>query len=211
MAEEIEFKVGGKSIAVGSKEQRLSAHAGSATFWAWLHGTKRAKQPGARLPHLAPVSNNRLTPLAKALAFTHGLLCAARKGTHVAYFRRDPLAPAPLGIPRVASQSTLSRFFGEFASAGENLACVRPLWRWQRDRLPRREGGYTPDPDSTRRLHEDGHQEGVRAGYTRLGETLPASAPGGRRRGASGRATLAALRQRDLRQQHGRLLPRPLA
>lgn len=169
VAEEIEFKVGGKSIAVGTTEQRLSAHAGSATFWAWLHGTKWAAALGASLPHPAPVSNNHLTPRAKALAFTHGLLCAARKLTHVAYFRRDPLVPALLGIPRVASQSTLSRFFDGFASAGKNLACFRPLWRWQLDRLPSREGGYTLDLDSTRLLHEDGKQEGVRAGYTRLG------------------------------------------
>jgi hypothetical protein len=29
--------------------------------------------------------------------------------------------------------------------------------------------GYTLDVDSTRRLHEDGHQEGVKVGYTRTG------------------------------------------
>ena len=34
VAEELEFKVGGKAIAIGFTEQQLSAHAGSATFWA---------------------------------------------------------------------------------------------------------------------------------------------------------------------------------
>ncbi len=114
-------------------------------------------------------SNNHLTPLAKALAFTHGLLCEARKLTHVACFRRDPLVPELLGIPRVARASVLSRFFGGFASPGQNLACFRPLWRWGLERLPSRQGGYTLDLDSTRLLHEDGHQDGVRAGYTRPG------------------------------------------
>ena len=119
------------------------------------------------LPHRPPTSNNHLPPLEKALAFTHGLLCEARKLTHVAYFRRDPLVPELLGIRRVASQSGLSRFFAGFASAGANLRCFRPLWRWCLERLPSRREGYTLDLDSTRLLHEDGHQEGVHTGYTR--------------------------------------------
>jgi hypothetical protein len=169
VAEGFEFKVGPKSIAVEFTEQKLSAHAGSATFWAWLHSTRWAAVLGRQLPHRTPTSNNHLTPLEKALAFSHGLLCEARKLTHVAYFRRDPVVPELLGIRRVASASVLSRFFSGFAFAGKNLACFRPLWRWCLDRLPSRPGGYTLDLDSTRLLHEDGHQQGVRAGYTRLG------------------------------------------
>lgn len=169
VAEEFEFECGEKSIAVGFTEQRLSAHAGSATFWAWLHGTRWGQTLARVLPHPPPTSNNHLTPLEKALAFSHGLLCSARKLTHVAYFRRDPIVPEMLGIQRVASASVLSRFFSGFASAGKNLACFRPLWRWCLERLPSRPDGYTLDLDSTRLLHEDGHQQGVRAGYTRLG------------------------------------------
>jgi hypothetical protein len=136
VADGFEFKNGAKSIAVEFTEQKLSAHAGSATFWAWLHGTRWRERLAAQLPHPLPRSNNHLTPLEKALAFTHGLLCAARKLTQVAYFRRDPLVPELLGISRVASGSTLSRFFGGFTSAGKNLTCFRPLWHWCLDRLP---------------------------------------------------------------------------
>ena len=99
----------------------------------------------------------------------HGLWGDARKLTHVAYLRRDPLAPELLGITRVASQSVLSRFFQGFDSAGVNLRCFRPLWRWALDRLPSQKEGYTLDLDSTRLLHEDGHQEGVAVGYTKAG------------------------------------------
>lgn len=169
VAEGFEFKVGAKSIAVGFTDQQLSAHAGSATFWAWLHGTNWRRVLEAQLPHRRPISNNHLTPLEKAVAFTQGLLGAARKLTQVAYFRRDPVLPELLGIERVASASVLSRFFGGFTSAGKNLACFRPLWRWCIQRLPSRKEGYTLDLDSTRLLHEDGHQDGVRAGYTRVG------------------------------------------
>ena len=36
-------------------------------------------------------------------------------------------------------------------------------------RLPSLRGGYSLDLDSTRLLHEDGHQEGVSVGHTRMG------------------------------------------
>ena len=169
VADGFEFKAGGKSIAVAFTDQQLSAHAGSATFWAWLHGTRWGATLGRSLPHRLPTSNNHLTPLEKALAFTHGLLGAARKLTHVAHFRRDPLVPELLGIRRVASQSALSRFFAGFTGAGANLRCFRPLWSWCAARLPSRRDGYTLDLDSTRLLHEDGRQEGVKVGYTKRG------------------------------------------
>jgi len=169
VAARFEFKSAGKSIAVGFTDQKLSAHAGSAPFWAWLHGTGWGAMLTEHLPHPASASNNHLTALEKALAFTHGLLCEARKLTHLAYFRRDPLVPELLGIRRVGSQSSFSRFFAGFRSAGANLRCFRPLWQWCVQRLPSRREGYTLDLDSTRLLHEDSHQEGVQVGYTRVG------------------------------------------
>jgi hypothetical protein len=163
------FKSGGKAIAVEFTDQRLSPHAGSAIFWGWLHPSGWIKALGAALPHAPSLSNNSLSALAKGLAFMHGLLCDARKLTHVAYLRRDPLVPELLNIPRVASQATLSRFFADFGSAAVNLRCFRPLWHWCIKRLPSRKEGYTLDLDSTRLLHEDGQQEGVAVGYTKRG------------------------------------------
>jgi hypothetical protein len=63
----------------------------------------------------------------------------------------------------------LSRFLGGFRSAAANLAFFDPLWRWCLAQLPSRKNGYALDLDSTRLLHEDGHQEGVLTGYTRMG------------------------------------------
>ena len=169
VAPEFKFKAGHQSIAIGFTAQQLSPHAGSATFWGWLRPSRWVGQLTAALPHPLPTSNNRLLPIEKALAFMHGLLCDARKLTHVAYLRRDPLVPEVLGITRVASQTVLSRFFQGFHSAGANLRCFRPLWRWGLDRLPSRQEGYTLDLDSTRLLHKDGQQEGVAGGYTKQG------------------------------------------
>src|SRR5512138_282073 len=111
VAGEFEFKTAGKSIAIGFTDQRLSPHAGSATFWGWLRGGSWIRTLREVLPHALPSSNNHLLPLEKAVAFIHGLLCDARKLTHVAYLRRDPVAPELIGVRRVASQSALSRFF----------------------------------------------------------------------------------------------------
>ena len=169
VAGEFEFKTAGKSIAIGFTDQRLSPHAGSATFWGWLRGSDGISTLSKVLPQALPLSNNHLLPIEKALAFIHGLLCDARKLTHVAYLRRDPVVPALIGVRRVASQSALSRFFQGFDSAGTNLRCFRPLWHWGLNRLPSAKEGYTLDLDSTRLLHEDGHQEGVAVGYTRQG------------------------------------------
>jgi hypothetical protein len=116
-----------------------------------------------------PISNNALPPLTKVYSFVQGLLCGAKKLKHVAYLRRDPMLPALPGIKRVPSQSTFTRFFQGFTSAGKNLACFRPLFAWAMRKLPSKREGYALDLDSTRLLHEDGHQDGVAVGYTRLG------------------------------------------
>src|SRR5882724_4109639 len=80
---EFEFKSAGKSIAIGFTDQRLSPHAGSATFWGWLRSGDGIGVLTKALPQALPVSNNHLLPIEKALAFIHGLLCDARKLTHV--------------------------------------------------------------------------------------------------------------------------------
>ena len=169
VARTFEFKSNGQAIAISFTDQQLSPHAGSALFWSWLRPLDWCKRLAAALPHPLPLSNNKLLPLEKALAFMHGLLCDARKLTHVSYLRRDPLVPELLGITRVASQSVLTRFFQGFTSPGGNLRCFRPLWHWGMDRLPSQKEGYTLDLDSTRLLHKDGEQEGVKSGYTKQG------------------------------------------
>jgi hypothetical protein len=113
----LKFKSGGKSIAVEFTGQQLNGHAGTATFWAWLHGKGWRERLAAARPHRLPTSNNSLTPQEKAPAFVHGLLSEARTRTLVACFRRDPLVPELLGIRRVARESTWSRFLAGFGTA----------------------------------------------------------------------------------------------
>jgi hypothetical protein len=169
VAKKIKFQSAGQSIQIEFTDQQLSPHAGTATFWSFLHQSGWGELVRRCLPHPVPVSNNALPPLTKVFSFVQGLLCGAKKLTHVAYLRRDPMMPALLGIKRVPSQSTFTRFFQGFTSAGKNLACFRPLFAWALRQLPSKPAGYALDLDSTRLLHEDGHQDGVAVGYTRLG------------------------------------------
>lgn len=130
VAGNIQFQSAGQSIQIGFTDQRLSPHAGTATFWAFLRQSGWIQLLERCLPHPLPTSNNALPPVSKVLGFVQGLLCGARKVTHVAYLRRDPLVAKLLGIKRVASQSVLSRFFQGFTSAGRNLGCFRQLFGW---------------------------------------------------------------------------------
>src|SRR5450759_1151504 len=169
VAGKIKFQSAGQSIPIEFTDQQLSPHAGTATFWSFLHQSGWRELVAQCLPHPTPTSNHALPPLTKVLSFVQGLLCGAKKFTHVAYLRRDPLMPELLGIQRVPSQSTFTRFFQGCTSAGQNLACFRPLFGWAMKKLPGKRDGYALDLDSTRLLHEDGHQDGVAVGYTRLG------------------------------------------
>jgi hypothetical protein len=108
VAGEFEVKTGGKSIATGFTDQRLSPHAGSATFWSWLRPLGWNKLLAGVLPQPLPTSKNHLLPLEKKLAFMHDLLCDARKLTHVAYLRRDPVVPELVGVRRVADTMTIA-------------------------------------------------------------------------------------------------------
>lgn len=168
VTEYIKVETAAESIRIGFTEQKVSGHAGLSVFTSFLQWHRLSDLLAQLLPH-RPTSPNALPPEDLALGFLTGILAGAQKLAQVAYLRRDPMLPSLLGIQRIASQSTLSRFFQGFTSAASNNATFGPLWRWCLERAPARAGGYSLDLDSTRLLHEDGHQEGVAVGYTRLG------------------------------------------
>ncbi len=168
MTEFLKLQTPAQTLQIGFTDQKVSGRAGLLTFAGFLHWHRFGELLAKVLPHQR--KSKKAIPVADlALGFLAGILAGAQKLAHVAHLRTDVLLPALLAIQRIASQSTYTRFFQGFTSAGKNLATFRPLWRWCLERLPSRPGGYSLDLDSTRLLHEDGHQEGVRTGYTRLG------------------------------------------
>jgi len=168
----IEVPTPAESIRVGFTEQKVSGRAGLATFAGFLqwHSVSALLQRALpRLPHQRRAGRRPLPMEDLAVGFVSGILAGAQKLTHVAHLRADPLIAPLLGIERIASQSSFTRFFARFGNAAVNLRSFRPLWRWALQRLPSRRDGYCLDLDSTRLLHEDGHQEGVAVGYTPKG------------------------------------------
>lgn len=164
----IQLQTPDETIQIGFTDQKVSGRAGLLTFAGFLHWHRF----GALLARVLPQFKQRrrgYQPFEYGLGFVAGILAGAKKLTHVAHLRRDVMLAPLLAIQAIASQSAFSRFFQHFTSAGQNLATFRPLWRWGLERLASRPGGYALDLDSTRLLHEDGHQEGVTVGYTRLG------------------------------------------
>lgn len=160
---EIGTKAGRQSIRVSFTDQRLTAHGGLVVWSQFLRQCGLRRELGEVLPQ-RPTSNNAYDPVDTAMGFMGGIISGADKLSRVAYLRQDAAVAAVLGIEAVPSQSTLSRFFAGFgAGASQQLS---GLYRWAAHRLPSEREGYTLDLDSWALLHHDGHQEGVRAGYT---------------------------------------------
>jgi len=169
VTEFIKLQNDGQSIQIGFTDQKVSPHAGLATFAGFLQWHRVMGLLTGILPH-QPKSNYALKPAEIALGYLAGVLAGAKKLAQVAYLRTDPALPALLHIKRVASQSTLSRFFARFNGAAVNLRTFDALWQWCVQRLTSRPGGYTLDLDTTQLLHEEAHQrQGVRTGHTPLG------------------------------------------
>jgi hypothetical protein len=167
VTENFKLQLGQKSIQIGFTDQRLSPLAGMLSLAGYLFRKKVPDLLERMLPH-KPTSPNALAPRDIALSFLAGVIAGADKLTRVAHLRSDPLLPEILQVKRVPSQSTLSRFFAAF-SQGANQSCFGQFYRWSLEQLSSRPEGYTLDLDTTGLIHEDGHQEGVKAGYTKQG------------------------------------------
>ncbi len=167
VTENIKLRIGKKSIQIGFTEQRVSPLAGMVSWAGYLFKKKVPELLGRMLPH-QPTSPNALPPVDIALGFLAGVVAGADKLTRVAHLRADPLLPEVLQVERIASQSTFSRFFNGFSQAA-NQGCFGQFYRWSLEQLSSRKEGYTLDLDTTGLIHEDGHQQGVKAGYTKQG------------------------------------------
>ncbi|MDP6524874.1 MAG: transposase, partial [Kiritimatiellia bacterium] len=158
----IERTEGKQSIRVGFTGQRLTAYGGAVLWSGFLCKVGFRDLLGKLLPH-EPRAHNAFSPKDVALGFMAGILLGADKLTRISWLSKDEALHEVLGIRRMPSQSTFTRFFSRFKqSTAESL---QELYTWALRRLPSRKHGYTLDLDSTALIHEDGHQEGVQIGY----------------------------------------------
>jgi hypothetical protein len=162
----IDTKDSSPSIRISFTDQRLTAHGGMIVWSHFLHQKGFRTTLDEHLPH-EPSSPNAYVPTDIGLGFLGGILAGADKLSRVAWLQSDPAVAEVLGIEAVASQPTLSRFFGAFTQ--RSCSALSRLHSTALSALPSRKEGYTLDLDSWALLHEDGHQEGVAPGYTKRG------------------------------------------
>lgn len=167
VTEEIRLQLGQKSIQIGFTDQRLSPLAGMLSFAGYLFKKKVPELLQRMLPH-RPTSPNALPPAEIGLSFVAGVIAGADQLTRVAHLRGAPLLPEIWQVRRGPSPSTLSRFFAGFRQ-GTNQSCFGQFYRWALEQWNSRPEGYTLDLDTTGLIHEDGHQEGGKAGSTKQG------------------------------------------
>src|SRR3954468_5207900 len=67
------FKAGVKTIHISTTDQKLSGHAGQASFWSFLHLRKVLALLAQALPH-RPTSPNALAPVDIACSFLAGII-----------------------------------------------------------------------------------------------------------------------------------------
>ena len=135
-------------------------------------------------------------------AMSGGILCGADKLSRVAWLQSDSAVAEVLGVEAIASQSTLSRFFGVFSQKSCNV--LGGLHRRAAESLPSLREGYTLDLDSWALLHEDGHQAGRGRGLHPAGtQAVSSAADRGVGRKQTDRQLLAAPGRQCVRQRGG--------
>jgi len=142
----VEREEGKQSVRVGSTGQRLTAYGGTILWSGFLC------KVGFRdvLEKLLPAqgrAHNALSPRDVALGFKAGILLGADKLTRISWLSKDEALPEVLGIKRMPSQSTFTRFFSRFRQP--TAETLQGLYTWALRRLPSRKHGYTLDLDST--------------------------------------------------------------
>jgi hypothetical protein len=108
-------------------------------------------------------SPNQIPAVEIVLAFFVAVLTGATRFAHLERLRADAIVRAILGVGRMPSAMTLTRYLGGFVrSQVEHLTEV--LWRFTLARLPAAMLGVVLDFDSTV-FERYGHQEGARKGH----------------------------------------------
>src|ERR1035438_6658517 len=142
---QIDTKNAVPSIRIGFTDQRLTAHGGLIVWSHFLRQKKFRQQLREVLPH-DPTSPNAYDPTDVALGYVGGILCGADKLSRVAWLQSDSAVAEVLGVEAIASQSTLSRFFGVFGQKTCNR--LNGLHRQAVGSLPSLKAGYTLHLDS---------------------------------------------------------------
>jgi hypothetical protein len=153
---------GEKKVILRQTPRAVTPFGGLSVFVEFLKRIGFPEQISRELP-VCWTSNNAIPAGETFTAFLIAVMAGARRFAHSSMLRADRALHAMLGIKRFPTDSTIRNLFKRFTQAMV-VRMYEPLWAWQLERLPEREGGYSLDLDSTV-FERYGRQQGARKGY----------------------------------------------
>jgi hypothetical protein len=153
---------GGSKVVLRQTPRAVTPFGGLSVFIEFLGKIGYAQQVSQHLP-VRLKSPNAIPPGETFTAFVMSVVAGARRFAQSSLLRADRALHALLGIKRFPTDGTMRNLFKRFKQ-GMVVRFYEPLWAWQLARVPKREGGYSLDLDSTV-FERYGKQEGVKKGY----------------------------------------------
>ena len=151
----------GKAILCDTK-RAITPYGGLAVFVEYLVKIRYSEAIRRYMPvHLT--SRNAIAPEETYTAFLISVLCGARRFAQSGLMRLDKALHSILGIERFPTDDTIMNLFRRFTQ-GKVTTFYEGLAKWQVERLPERQAGYSLDLDSTV-FERYGKQEGALKGY----------------------------------------------
>lgn len=155
-----------QQIRLQFTDKPVTPWGGMVLFSEYAHAMQLKRVLGSAMPFQVR-SPNATNPVDIVVAFLVGVLLGARRFAHLERWRGDEALKRILGLKRLVSDTTVTRFFKRLGPKLTNLL-FSALVAWQLRQMVRQqpipEGGYTLDLDSSV-LERYGHQEGARKGY----------------------------------------------
>jgi hypothetical protein len=153
---------GGKKVVLRQTPRAVAPFGGLSVFIEFLRQIGFCEEVCRDLPvHLR--SPNAIAPGETFTAFLRSVVAGARRFAHSSLLQADRALHALLGMKRFPTDGTIRNLFKRFTQ-GMVVRMYEALWAWQLARLPKREGGYSLDLDSTV-FERYGQQEGAEEGY----------------------------------------------
>ena len=138
---------GRSQVVLRQTPRAVTPFGGLSVFIEFLGKIGFAQQVSEHLP-VRWKSPNAIPAGETFTAFVMSVLAGARRFAHSALLRADRALHALLGMKRFPTDGTMRNLFKRFTH-GMVVRFYEPLWAWQLARVPKREGGYSLDLDST--------------------------------------------------------------
>jgi DNA-directed RNA polymerase subunit N (RpoN/RPB10) len=171
---EISALVSGERLKLRETERAVTPFGGLAVFVEYLNRIGLMGELRRHMP-VCYLSRNQIDPSTTLVCFLVSVMAGARRFAHAAWLRGDKALHAVLGVQRFPTDDTICNLFRRF-TMGHVQRLFEPLKRWEIERLPLRQDGYSLDLDSTV-FERYGEQEGSLKGHNPRKHGRPSHPP----------------------------------